>query len=348
MKNQFAHTLIWFAVSIAILYIGEDLLLPLFTALFLGMLLYPMCRFLERKRFPRPLAIVLSLSSLIIFLGGIFTLLGSQLMEFSSEIPELQKSLTVKISQLQQWLQTQFGVSNAEQLEWITTQGKTILESSSDTILSIFGSFTSGLAFISVVLIYTFMVLMYRRRLVHFLVLLFPAQSHANVHSMVQSVQGITKSYLSGLGIVIVILAIMNSIGLLILGVEPAIFLGILAALLNVIPYIGVLIGSIIPVLIALLTADSILTPILVFAVFSFNQFIENNFLTPKIVGSKISVNPFATIVFILLGGMIWGVGGMILFIPLLGVIKVVFDHFEVLHPYAYLIGESDEDSHPH
>jgi predicted PurR-regulated permease PerM len=160
---------------------------------------------------------------------------------------------------------------------------------------------------------------------------------------MVGSIQGVTKSYLSGLIIVIVILAIMNSVGLLILGVQPAIFLGILAALLNIIPYIGVLIGSLIPVAIALLTSDSIITPILVFAVFSFNQFVENNFLTPKIVGSKISVNPFATIVFILLGGMIWGVGGMILFIPLLGVLKVVFDHFEPLYPWAYLIGDSEE-----
>jgi predicted PurR-regulated permease PerM len=134
----------------------------------------------------------------------------------------------------------------------------------------------------------------------------------------------------------------LNSIGFLALGINHAIFLGITAALLNVIPYVGVLIGSIIPVALALITKDSIWIAVGALAVCVVVQFLDNNFITPLVIGAAVSVNPLATTIALILGGMMWGLAGMMLFIPLLGMLKVVFDRVDGLKPLGYLIGEQD------
>jgi predicted PurR-regulated permease PerM len=169
-----------------------------------------------------------------------------------------------------------------------------------------------------------------------------PSEDHEKVKKITTQISQVTQQYLSGVIIVVMILAVLNSIGLLIIGIKQAIFFGSLAGLLNIIPYIGVLIGSLLPIIVALLTKDSFGPAIAVAAVFAFNQFLENNFLTPNIVGGKVKVNPLATIMALLIGGYLWGVAGMILFIPFLGIAKIIFDNIEGLQPYGYLIGDED------
>jgi predicted PurR-regulated permease PerM len=158
---------------------------------------------------------------------------------------------------------------------------------------------------------------------------------------VVGKISKITQHYLSGLLIDIAILSVLNSTGFLLLGLDYAILLGVLAAVLNIIPYIGVMVGSLFPVAIALLTKDSVMVAAGALAVCVVVQFVDNNFITPKVVGSSVNLNPLATLLILIAGGLVWGVAGMMLFIPLLGMLKVVFDNVEKLKPYGYLIGES-------
>ncbi len=120
-------------------------------------------------------------------------------------------------------------------------------------------------------------------------------------------------------------------------------FLALLVALLNIIPYIGVLIGSLIPVAVALVTKDSVIYAFAAFGICSFVQFLENNFITPKIVGSSVNLNPLASILALLGGALLWGVPGMVLGIPLLGMFKVVCDHVARLRPLGFVLGEETE-----
>lgn len=165
--------------------------------------------------------------------------------------------------------------------------------------------------------------------------------SDSEIESLVEKVQDVTQNYLVGLLSVIGILAVLNTIGLLIVGLEHAIFFGVFAALLAVIPYIGIIIGALPPLIFALLLGDSILTPVFVIAVFATVQFLEGNFISPKIVGSKVSINPFVAIIALIIGGEIWGVAGMILFVPLIGILRVIFSVIEDLKPYGYLLGNN-------
>lgn len=166
--------------------------------------------------------------------------------------------------------------------------------------------------------------------------------NHEIANSITEQISKVTQQYLIGVLLVIIILAVLNTTGLLIIGIKHAVFFGVLAAILNIVPYIGVLVGSLFPIIMALLTKDSIWSAVAVAGVFAFNQFLENNFLTPNITGSQVKINPLAAIMALIVGGMIWGVAGMILFIPFIGIAKILFDNIQSLKPLGYLIGEDD------
>ena len=154
------------------------------------------------------------------------------------------------------------------------------------------------------------------------------------------NIQKVVESYISGLMIVIVIVAILNTLGLLIMGVPYAIFFGAFAAVLTIIPYIGILIGALLPALYILVQTGSLVNAVIVVGIFAFVQFLEGNFITPNITGSKVSINPFAAILALIIGGEIWGAAGMILSIPIIAILKVVFDAYEPLKPIGFLLGD--------
>jgi len=343
MNDQLRKAVYTFALIgliTAFLILAKSLLIPLTLAGLFAMLLFPVGSWLEKKGFNRILANIACLLILILVVGGIIALLSSQVASFAADVPNMQKQLTTKLNQVQQLIEQRFGMAPADQLSWLKERATELL-SSSGSIVSAFVAGAGGtLVTFSLVLLYTFFLLLYRDKLVTFILQIMPIEKHSKTKLAIQEIRLLAQSYLSGVLIVIVVLATMNTVGLLIVGVQPAILLGVIAALLNIIPYIGVLIGSALPILVALISKDTFTPAIAVFAIFYFNQLIENNFLTPNIVGSKISLNPLATILALLVGNMIWGVAGMILFIPLLGIVKVIFDNVDSLRPISYLIGE--------
>jgi putative heme transporter len=200
--------------------------------------------------------------------------------------------------------------------------------------------FTGFLAGFSLIMVYTFLFLLYKGKIKKFILMLFPEDKHNKIRQIITRIQDLAQHYLVGILIELSVLGMLNSIGLLIIGIRQPFFFGYLAALLNIIPYIGVLVGSLFPITMALIFKDSIWAAIAVTGLMSFNQFIDNNFLTPKIVGSHVRINPLATIMAIVAGGLLWGIAGMILFIPLLGILKIICDHIDFMKPFGYLLGD--------
>lgn len=324
------------------LFYARPFLIPFSLAALLAMLMLPVCRKLEKWGVHRGISIAICILIILLTLAGLIFVFSLQVADFARDIPSLSGQLTRKLDNVQQFIEEKIQVSPEKQIEYLKQQASSMLESTGRYMSGFVSTTTGMLATIGIIAIYIFFFMYYRAKFQRFFMMITPPQDHDKVHNITTQVSLVTQQYLSGVLIVIVILAVLNSIGLLIIGIKQAIFFGSLAGVLNIIPYIGVLIGSLLPIGVALLTKDSFGPAIAVACVFAFNQFIENNFLTPNIVGGKVKVNPLATIIALLIGGYLWGVAGMILFIPFLGIAKIIFDNIEGLEPYGYLIGEED------
>jgi predicted PurR-regulated permease PerM len=222
--------------------------------------------------------------------------------------------------------------------------GKTLKDNFSN-IMQFIGASGSILGDLVLIPIYMFFFLFYRSFFQSFLLKVFSNDNkNTSVKMIIQKLYKVQKSYLSGLFTVMGIVGVLNSIGLLILGIENAFFYGFLASLLLLIPYIGIIIGSLIPAVIALVTKDSAWYAVGVIALFGFIQFLEGNFITPKITGSKVSINALVAIVSIIAFSMLWGTSGMILALPIVASLKILFDNIAGLEPYGFILGEPDEE----
>jgi len=322
------------------LYIAKGLFIPVSVGILLSFLLMPVSRWLEQRKTPRILAILLSILLMILVLSGLIFFLSSQFLSFNDELPFLTEKLKEKFAMIQGFVSGNFNISEQYQIEWLETQLANTLASSGKIFGNIFNATGTFLATATLIPIYIFFFTYYRHKLINFVKQLTPPDKHDWILEVMHSTSKVSQKYLVGLLIDISILSVLNSAGFLLLGINHAILLGVVAAILNIIPYIGVLIGSIFPIAMALITKDSIWFAIGALGVCVLVQFLDNNFITPNIVGSAVSINPLATLVVLLIGGMIWGLAGMMLFIPFLGMLKVVLDNVESLRPYGYLIGE--------
>ncbi len=338
-----ASYMVIFALTIATLVIARQFLIPLVFAMLLSFLLLPISSFLERKGLHRAVAILISLVVAFIVIGGLMYFLYYQIRTFADDGPLLKEKLNEKMVELQKFISTKFKVSQWEQDKWLKKQTTNMMESGGQYITNVFAFTGNILAGVVVLPIYIFFMAMYRDKIKKFICKVTPNEKDSHVMNVASKTAKVSQKYIKGLLIDISILAVLNSTGFLILGIDYAILLGVLAAILNLIPYVGVLIGSIFPVMIALLTKDSTSVAFGALGVCLVVQFLDNNFLTPKIVGSSVSINPLATLIAIIAGGMLWGIAGMILFIPLLGMMKVIFDSFPLSQPFGYLIGEEEE-----
>jgi len=338
-----AANLLSFVLILAILIIGRPFLIPITIAILFSFLLLPISVFLEKKGMPRELAIILSLLVSFTVLALLVTFIYFQIMIFVEDAPALKDKLNDRIVEIQRYIARNFNFSRWEQKQWYKEQSEIIMKSGGSYITDIF-SFTGELiATLTLLPIYIFFITYYREKIKKFICRITPQTQDGHLIAVVQKTAKVSQKYIKGLLIDIVILAVLNSTGFLILGIEHAILLGSLAAILNLIPYVGVLIGSIFPFLLALLTKDSTSVALGAVGVCVIVQFLDNNFITPKIVGASVSINPLSTLVAIIAGGMIWGLAGMMLFIPLLGMLKVILDGFEATRPYGFLIGEEDD-----
>jgi predicted PurR-regulated permease PerM len=320
-----------------VMYIGQDIIIPVVYATIFAILLNPMVNFLIRKRVSKIMAISIVLSLAVILVLIIFYLFFSQLSMFSKSFPQFKVKLDLANEHLVNWASHELGYRPSKINKWISeTQSQAISSYANGETLSQLGQFTITVVLIPV---YLFMMLYYKSLLLEFIRKLFRAEHHTAVVEVLANSKNIIQSYLVGLFFEMLIMAVLNSAGLLILGIDYAIILGILCAVLNIIPYIGGVVATLLPMIIAFVTKDSLIYPLLVLIITIVIQFIDNNLIVPKIVASRVQINALISVIAVLIGGAIWGVAGMFLSIPLIAILKVIFDHIEPLKPWGFLFG---------
>lgn len=330
-----------------ILILGKALLSPVLTAFVVAILLHPLCSLFERIKFNRGVSALLSIVIVMLVLFGLFYFFSAQAGRITSDLTSIGSRFNDLIDRMLGWMESTFGIAQQEQNKYLKDSLNSFLRNSTSAVTQTLGATANFFTAFFLFLITLFFLLYYRSFFVAFLYKWFSPQSYGKVRETIAKVEMVVRSYLVGLITVILIVAVLNSVGLMLLGIEHAIFFGALASVLTIIPYIGIFLGSLLPILFALVTKDSLWYPIGVAILFWAVQFLEGNFITPNIVGGRVSINPYAAIIALFIGGMVWGAIGMILSIPLLAIIKVICDAIPSLKPIGFLLDNPPQDENP-
>ena len=324
----------------------RDFLYPLAFAILLSYLLYPISKRWEQVGIPRILANIFSILFFIFVVLSASFIISKQMTRFLDDLPAIQDQALKNVDTLEVYIEDKFGIP-VERQDLFLRQSIENLITSSGSILQNLVSATAGTVVkFALIPVYVFFLLFYRNKFKAFFLKLVPPDKHSKAELIIWEISSVTKRYMVGVVIVILILCVLNSVGLLIIGLKYALLLGILSAIMNFIPYFGTLIGGAIPLTFALLIEGSIETAFYVVILFLIIQFTENNILTPNITGGQVSINPFMTILSIIIGGMIWGLPGMFVSVPFLGMFKIICDHVEKLHPISYLLSTKGAEDH--
>lgn len=332
-------TILLLVVIAAIIYLGSDILFPVVLAFIFGVLIRPIDAFLQNKwRFPKLLSVIITVAIAVIVFAGIIFLLGLQLKDFFSDLPTLEKNMMKVIHDIGDWISKTFDISSGKQEKIVK---ENFMKGGNMVSMESFGSITGALVNFILVPLYLFLFLFYRELLLGFLMKLVPAKSAERMQIIVNDIKVIIRMYILGLLLEIAIVAALTTFGLWLIGVKYALFLGLLVALLNLIPYVGILVANAMSCLISLSNNPDIQQSVLgVIAVIGAVQLIDNNILLPRIVGSKVRINALASIICVIVGGALAGVPGMFLAIPITAIMKVAFDAVPNLEPYGYILGD--------
>lgn len=323
-----------------LLYIGGGILMPVFFSIILAMLLLPVSNWLTRKGLPEVLSMLLSILLALLFIGGIIYFLSSQVSSFMNDWPSIQKHLQDHIHTVKEWVSQQFGVSTRQQDEVIKEASTSVKDNGGSVVGMTLLSAAGSLIGVILLPIYTFLLMYYRRLIRKFFMDSFGKQHSGPVQEVIEESKTIIQGYMVGLLIEMAVVTALNAAGFFIVGVQYAFFLALLAAILNMIPYVGMLVASVICMLITLTTSNELTDVLWVGVILVFVQFLDNNLLMPYIVSSKVRINAFANILGVLVGGAIGGVGGMFLSIPGVAIMKVVFERVDGLKPWGLLLGD--------
>lgn len=332
--------LLLLSLIVLIMVVAREFLIPFIISVFFTFLLLPVSRKLIQFRFPRVVAIITSILIAITVFGGIIYFFYSQVQSFEDDLPALKSQLNKKWQLIQQFIFEKFKVSQLDQSRWLDEKLKETAKSGDSVAMGFFSATGTFLANCALMPIYIFLLTYYKDKFKQFIMLLYKGANANKVMDIMRKISTVSQKYLKGVFLDVLILSILNSTGFLLLGLDHAILFGVLASVLNIIPYVGVMIGSILPISMALLTKDEMSYAIGVAAVTMAVQFLDNNFITPYVVGSSVSINPLTAIIVLVIGALIWGLPGMILCMPVTGMIKVVCDNIESLKPYGFIIGE--------
>ncbi len=322
------------------LYFTKPFFVPLTIAAMLSMLFLPLASRLERKGFSRGLSTVTCLLIFILFIGGVVALISWQISDLAKDFTGMEEKVSSGITQLKQTLSETFGVSPQKQEEMMKKQQESGGNGMGTIVMGLMSSMMGVLVDTILVLVYIFLLMFSRRHLKLFILKLVPAEEKTKTTKIIYTASKVAQKYVSGLAMMIVILWIMYGIGFSIAGVKNAIFFAILCGLLEIIPFVGNIAGTAITLLMALTQGGGSTMIIGVLITYALVQFIQTYIIEPLVVGSEVNINPLFTIIAIVLGEAIWGIPGLILAIPLLGIFKIICDNVDALKPYGFLIGE--------
>ena len=323
-----------------LIYIGSGILLPLFFSLILAILLIPLSNRLTRLGLPEVLSMLLAILLALLAISGIIYFLSAQIADFANDWPSIQKHLEDHGRTVQHWVSEQFGISRSKQDDLLQDATSNMQSSGGSVIGTTIFSAAGSLINIILLPIYTFLFMYYRKLIRKFFKDSFREDHHQKVEEVMQESKSIIVGYMVGLLIEMAVVTGLNAGGFFAIGIQYALFLALLSAILNMIPYVGMLVASIICMLITLTTSDSLSDVLWVGVILVAVQFLDNNFLMPYIVGNKVRINAMANIVGVLVGGALAGVGGMFLSIPGVAILKTVFERVDGLKPWGLLLGD--------
>lgn len=328
-----------FFVIISGLYFTKEFFVPIAIAGILSMLFVPLSRRLENKGVNRALASIICIVILLAVVAGIAALISWQISDLANDTEKMQQHITKMGAQIREYVSNTIGISKEKQQQMMEKQSSSAGNAGS-IISTVLGSLMSVLVNGLLVLIYIFLFMYFRRHLKQFILKIVPKENNQNAEVIIGDASKVAQKYLSGLGLMIVCLWVMYGIGYSIVGVKNAIFFAILCGLLEIIPFIGNLTGTALTILMVASQGGNSTMIIGVLITYAIVQFLQSYILEPLVVGAEVNINPLFTILVIIAGEMIWGIPGMILAIPILGIIKIICDHIEPLKPYGFLIGE--------
>lgn len=337
-KSSLVKSLLLLFLVFAGLHYAKEILMPLTIGGVLATLFFPFCKWMEGKKVPKGIAVLICVLILLIIFAGISALLGWQISTLANDLPVIKQKSRAIIESIQEYIFNHSDISAKEQNQIIKEEQP----SYSNIIQSIIGSFTYILTNLFFTLVYLFCLLFYRSHIKQFILKLTPTSDREEMAQVIYNAALISQQYLVGLSKMIVLLWIMYSIGFSILGVKNAIFFALLCGLLEIVPYVGNIGGTILTVFVAASQGASIQMLGGIIVVYGIVQLIQGWLLEPLIVGNQVRINPFTTIVALVVGELVWGIPGIFLAIPIIAMIKIACDNFEPLKPYGFLIGPTE------
>lgn len=335
------------ALAGTLFVIGQNLIMPLLMAFFISLMLLPALRFFRRLKVPEVLAIFLPILMLFIFLGLVVWFFSAQIGSLVADLPQIKENVSRHLSALSRWISDRFNYSAAEQLRFLDEQSNKLLNSAGAVLSVMAGSVGNILLFFGLIPIYIYLILLYKNLLMRFVFMWFDQAQHHKVEEGMRASESIIKSYLIGLLIQISYITVLLGGILFLFGIKHALLIGVIFAFLNLIPYLGALIGNILGVLITLASSQEISPIFIVLGAIAVVQFLDNNILMPRIVGSKVKINALAAIVGVILAGTMGGISAMFLALPIIAVLKIIFDRSEQFRQWGILLGDERPQHSP-
>ena len=322
------------------IHVAQNILIPFAFSCLLAALLLPAVNLLQSLRISKVIAILICIILAIGFIAGIIYFLSSQIARFMQDVPSIKEHLNEHFVSLQNWVKEKLHVSFKEQNEYLNTQADKLKATGTSYIGRTFFSITETVMLLVLMPIYTFLLLFYKDHIRKFLYAAFKKEHAPGIKNVLSQTKLMIRSYMTGLLIEMAIVATANSTGLMLLGVKYAIFFGVLAAVLNLIPYIGMFTATLFTVLVSLTTTDSTSSAVWIVVIFYSVHIVDVNFLVPRIVASRLRINALISILGVVIGGSLTGISGLFLSIPFIALLKIICDEIEELKPWGLLLGD--------
>ncbi|MFK7932012.1 MAG: AI-2E family transporter [Saprospiraceae bacterium] len=337
--QKLAYFMVIVGITIYVLCIGQAFFAPLLFAVLFAFMLIPLCNFFEHYTKSRVLGILCSYSVVVLPIIGAIFMFSYQFFKVFADFSLVTETLVERANETIMWVEEELDITPDSGREWLMENAADVMDAPIDLVGSSLTSSTTVVFNIFLIFLYTFFFLLYRSALQNYFLIQFSEERRAEAMRMMDGIQQVAQKYLFGMMIVIVILGFCNSIGLSIIGIDYAFFWGFLAAFLAIIPYIGTTLGGLLPFLYAIATTGTFWQPAAVIVLFGTVQTIEGNLITPNVVGGTVNVNPLAAIISLILGGMMWGISGLILAIPMIAILRITFHYIDSLKPVSLLLG---------
>jgi predicted PurR-regulated permease PerM len=339
---KLVNPLLCLIIVLALVYVGQEILKPVAFSCLIALLLISPARYFEKVGFPRAAAALIVMLLALLFFIIVFYLISNAIVSFKNDLPLMMQNIDESVKQLELWLQKTFDMSRKEVKDIVESSADNVIPSTSSIVNQTVNTVTNVFIVGIIIFIISFLLLLYRRLIVMFFISFFAEKYIERIHNVLNRTRVVVKSYIVGLIIEMIIVAIANCAVLLLLGVKYALLLGVIGAVLNIIPYLGIFMACVLTTLITL-TTNSPATVIWALVSFIIIHMLDSNILMPKIMGSKVNINALATIVGIITGTALWGIPGTFMAVPIMAMMKVLFEEIEPLRPFAILMGDDSE-----